>query len=132
MNNKIEKIRSLYFEEDIYSFPYNNLNELRDYLHNDFEKYAPGQSISADLNTYWMFVAGLASGGIRTKLSDTLERYNTEKWLEKNFYEWFPKYRFLEKYDLSDYKELHYNFLFYDKLRVILLEILKLYESRND
>lgn len=128
IKRKIEEIRSLYLEKDVGPFPYNDLDQLQDYLHNDFEKYVPSQSICADLNTYWMFVAGLACGGIETRLSDTMERYETKKRLEKSFYEWFPKYRFLEKYDLSDYKELNYNFNFYDKLRIMLLNIINLYE----
>lgn len=128
IKRKIEEIKNLYLEKDIESFPYNNLNQLQDYLHNDFEKYVLNQSICADLNTYWMFVAGLATGGIETRLSDATGRYETKKRLKKSFYEWFPKYRFLEKYDLSDYKELNYNFDFYDKLRIMLLNIINLYE----
>lgn len=131
IKKQIESIQKLYFEEDIYSFPYSDLKQLRDHLEKDFEKYVPDQLIGADLNIYWMFIAGLASGGIKTRLLDALERYNTKKRLEKSFYEWFPKYRFLEKYDLSDYQELNYNFILHNKLRIILLDIINLYEERS-
>jgi hypothetical protein len=34
----------------------------------EFKKHAPDEILTADLNTYWMFIAGLASGGVRSIL----------------------------------------------------------------
>lgn len=131
--DEMKKIKEHIFRiraEDIYPFPYENLRELQDTLHDEFVKNAPKECITGDLNTYWMYIAGLASGGVDSRLADSLERYKMKTWLEKSFYDWFPKYRFLERYDLSDYEDLNRDFKLYDKLRLLLLELIRLYEER--
>ncbi|MFZ5986394.1 MAG: YxiJ family protein [Bacillota bacterium] len=131
INSLIQQIREIYSKEGIHPFPYENLAALREDLEHEFKRFAPNESISADLNTYWMFISGLSSGGIERRLTDALERYNTKLWLEKSFFDWFPKYRFLEKYDLSDYTDLDRDLKLYDKLRKMLLNVIKLVESNK-
>lgn len=129
VEEQIEKIHKLFLEKDIYPFPYKNCRELRNNLEEEFKKYVPNEILNADLNTYWMFIAGLASGTIKTKLDEASERYRIKIWLEKSFFDWFPKYRFLERYDISGYKDLDYTFKLYENLRLMLLEVIKLHEN---
>lgn len=126
-----QEIREISLREDIHSFPYENLYAIQKELESEFKKYVPNESICADLNTYWMYIAGLSSGGIDLVLYDPLEIYKTRLWLEKSFFDWFPKYRFLEKYDFSDFKELDRDFKLYNKLRHMLLNVIKLAEQNN-
>jgi len=127
---RIEKIIKLFNEQDIYPFPYNDIAEIETELNDEFNKYASDEIIKADLNTYWMFIAGLASGGINSRLIDVVDRYKTKKWLEKSFFDWFPKYRFMERYDFSDYEMFNYTYQLYENLRIMLLDVIKFDEQR--
>ncbi|MCB2312994.1 YxiJ-like family protein [Clostridium tagluense] len=127
----INEISSLLVESDIYPFPYEDLREIKDELENEFQMYASNELITADFNTYWMFIAGLASGGIESKLLDTLDRYNIKSWLEKSFYEWFPQYRFMERFSFSDYEMFNYTYQLYKKLRIMLLDVIRLFEKEK-
>lgn len=46
-------------------------------------------------------IHGWASGGIHHDLTDAGRRYRAKLWLNKSFFNRFPRYRFLEGYDLS-------------------------------
>ncbi|WP_217492546.1 YxiJ-like family protein, partial [Paenibacillus sp. KS1] len=65
------------------------------------------------------------------KLEDPLERFKMKEWLSKSFYEWFPKYRFLESYDLTIYKDLSKEWEVIEKLRFKLIELIKLKEGQK-
>lgn len=132
IKKETEKIRRLYLENDVFPFPDDGLRKLREDLGVEFEKQAGNEIISADLNTYWMFIAGLASGSIKTILTDAWERYQLRTKLEKSFFDWFPQYRFLEPFDLSEYKDLDRDLKLYDKLRLMLLEVINLYENKKN
>jgi hypothetical protein len=121
-------IRKVYEEETMCPFPYDDLHELKDTLQEEFKRNVSGECITGDLNTYWAYIAGLASGGIDSRLPDDLERYKTKEWLEKSFFDWFPKYRFLQRYDFSEYEALNRDMRVYDKLRIMLLELIRIYE----
>jgi GNAT superfamily N-acetyltransferase len=127
----INDIRSLFYESDIYPFPSEDLREIEEELESEFQTYASNEIITADFDTYWTFIAGLASGGIENSLLDALDRYNTKNWLEKSFYEWFPKYRFMERFSFSDYERFNYTYQLYEKLRIMILDVVRLFEKEK-
>ena len=134
----MNRIRELFVEIDktfaqsgTNPFPYNDLTLLREEFQDEFEN-VKDECINGDLNTYWMFIDGMGGGGLKTILDDSLERYRVKKMLQKTFFDWFPKYRFLERYDLGEYKDLDLEFKIYDKVRFLLLEVIEIYENRND
>ncbi|BBH24458.1 hypothetical protein Back11_58030 [Paenibacillus baekrokdamisoli] len=124
----IEEIVQIYKHETIGQFPYKDFRQLEHDFTEEFRKNAPHELITADFNTYMMFIYGLSSGGIVMKLEDPLERYKTKEWLYKSFFEWFPKYSFLEAYDFSKYKHLQMEWKVIEKLRQKLIELIKLKE----
>jgi len=128
IGNLINDISSMYREKDTGPFPYESIREIQADFCDGFQKHAPDEILTADLNNYWMFIAGLASGGVRSILPDALERYKVKELLEKSFFDWFTKYRFLEAYDLTGYPDFYYSFSLYDELRRMLLEVIKVYE----
>jgi hypothetical protein len=126
-------LKEIYFmilNEDTENFPYRDLSEIQDDFTDEFIKNAPQEIIEADFNTYYMFVSGLAFGGIEHRLNDALERYNTKLWLSKSFFDWFPKYRFLERYTFDLYKQFNSNLLLADKLRRKLIELIDFVENK--
>ena len=131
LTKKIKEVNEFYKRYDIHPFPYEDIRILLDDFDDEFSKYASNLIITADLNTYWTFIAGLASGTIETKLKDALERFKTKSWLEKTFFEWFPKYNFLERYDLTIYPNLGRDFAMHETMRFMLLEVIKLYEQEE-
>jgi hypothetical protein len=125
-----EEINQIYSLETSNPFPYQDFRKLQDDFEIEFKKFVPNELITADFNTYMMFIYGLSSGGIKSKLEDPVDRFKTKEWLNKSFYEWFPKYRFLEPYDLSIYKQLNKEWNVLERLRNKLIEIIKLRESK--
>ncbi|TXK73851.1 YxiJ family protein [Paenibacillus sp. N3.4] len=110
---------------------YEDLRNLQRDFALEFKKNAPHEIITADLNTYLMFISGLASGGLQSQLEDALERFNMKKWLEKSFYDWFPKYRFLETWDLTHYSALNADLTFFNQARSMMLEVIREVESNR-
>ncbi|WP_239616864.1 YxiJ-like family protein [Cohnella mopanensis] len=129
MKQLLEEIIQIYSQETSNPFPYDDFRKLQYDFAIEFKKFAPNETITADFNTYMKFILGLSSGGIRNSLEDPVERLKTKEWLNKSFYEWFPKYRFLEPFDLSNYKELNKEWNVLDTLRKKLFELIKLKES---
>ncbi|HEX9058764.1 MAG TPA: YxiJ family protein [Clostridia bacterium] len=127
----IKELQKLYQEDDICPFPYDDLRELRNELENEFGRFAQDESINADLNTYFSYVSGLASGGVEKYLFDVVERHRMKQWVSKSFFEWFPKYRFLEKYELSDFEALDRDLKLHDKMRSMIQDIISLYEEKH-
>lgn len=124
----IEELVQIYQHETIGPFPYEDFRQLEYDFAQEFRKNAPQELITADFNTYMMFIFGLSSDGIVKKLEDPLERYKTKEWLDKSFFEWYPKYRFLEAYDFIEYKYLHKTWIVIEKLRKKLIELIELKE----
>ncbi|ULO08500.1 hypothetical protein H1230_06750 [Paenibacillus sp. 19GGS1-52] len=131
MKELIEEIKQIYSVETSNPFPYEDFRQLQSDFAKDFKKNVPNEIINADFSTYMMFIYGLSTGGIIKKLEDPLERYKTKEWLNKSFFEWFPKYRFLEAYDFSIYKELYKEWKVIEKLRLKLIELIKHRESHK-
>lgn len=129
MEELIEEIKRIYVVETNSPFPYEDFRQLEFDFEEEFKKYSPNETINADFNTYMMFVYGLSSGGIIKKLDDPLERFHMKEWLSKSFFDWFPKYRFIEPYDLSKYSNLISDLNVIDKLRKKLIELIRLRES---
>ncbi|MBW7453461.1 YxiJ family protein [Paenibacillus sepulcri] len=128
MKKLIDEIVQIYHHETIGPFPYKDFRQLKYDFTEEFRRNASHELITADFNTYMMFIYGLSSGGIVKKLEDPLERYKTMEWLNKSFFEWFPKYKFLEPYDFSEYEQLHKTWKVIEKLRQKLIELIKLKE----
>ncbi len=126
LEEKMKEIIELYrrhgFENE--SMLCRDLQDLQYDFAEEFKKYAPQEIINADFSTYAAFTHGLASGGIRTKLQDPLERYKTREWLSKSFFEWFPKYRFLERHRLDEYKSLDRELSTVNEWRKRLIELI--------
>ncbi|HBL49806.1 MAG TPA: hypothetical protein DDZ65_06135 [Firmicutes bacterium] len=68
IDDLINDISSMYREKDNGPFPYESIREIQAAFGDEFKKHAPDEILTADLNTYWMFIAGLASGGVRSIL----------------------------------------------------------------
>lgn len=127
----IKEIKLMLEQESGRSFPYNDLDKLQNDFRDLFKKYAKNETITADFNTYLMFVIGSATGNILQRFQDPLERQKAKIWLKKSFYEWFPKYNFLEKYDLSRYSSLNLDMQLAEKLRGKLIDVINLLESEE-
>ncbi|MDQ0170077.1 YxiJ family protein [Paenibacillus tundrae] len=127
MKKKLEEVLELYqqFQHSGKSL-YQDFEDLQYNFAEEFRKHVPQDIIYADFSTYTAFTYGLSSGGIIQKLEDPLERYKTREWLKKSFFEWFPKYRFIERYQLSEYKTLDKELETINKLRKKLIELIDL------
>ncbi|WP_040948964.1 YxiJ family protein [Gorillibacterium massiliense] len=126
MKNEISEI---YSKEYLCISLYLDIIRLQKDFEEMFLRYVPNESINADFDVYESFIIGLASGGIDSRLGDALERYKLKVWLNKSFFEWFPKYRFLEPYDLSEYVELNNAMKVVDNLRRKLINLIRLKEN---
>ena len=129
MKELFEEIKSIYTYEANSPFPYDDFRQLEDDFEEEFKKSVPNEIINADFSTYMMYVYGLSSGGIIKKLEDPLERFHMKELLKKSFFDWFPKYRFIEPYDLSKYSRLYSKMKVIDKLRYKLIELIEFKES---
>lgn len=129
MKELIEEIMEFYSSRSNNPFPYDDFKQLQNDFSDEFKREVPDEIITADFNTYMMFIYGLSSGGVISRLLDPLERFRVKVWLNKSFFEWFPKYRFLESYDLTIYKDLNTEWEVIEKLRNKLIELIKLIES---
>jgi len=125
----IKELFEIYSNEYVCVSIYDDFQLLQENFEEMFSSYVPNESINADFDVYVSFIIGLASGGIKSKLEDALERYKIKIKLNKSFYEWFPKYRFLERYDLSEYENLYNTKNITEKLRGKLLETIKVREN---
>jgi hypothetical protein len=129
IDKMIDELVETYRIEDILPFPNADVRELEVEYICKFKEYAPEEFMKGDLDNYWAFIAGLASGGIRLKLLNTDERNRMKELLKGTFYDWYPKYKFLEGCDLSHYKDLYSNFLMYESFRSKLINIIEVYEN---
>ncbi|NIK68648.1 YxiJ family protein [Paenibacillus sp. BK720] len=130
MKEQIEELQQIYNAIRNNPFPYDDFRDLQMDFEEEFNRYAPDEIINADFSTYRMYVLGLSQGGVFIKLHDPLERFKMKEWLQKSFYDWFPKYRFIEQYDLSAYEELHKEWSVVEILRHKLLKIVKDFEKQ--
>ena len=127
MKKKLEEVIELYRQyQQTGESLYQDFEDLQYNFAEEFRKHAPQEIIYADFSTYTAFTAGLASGGIIKKLEDPSERYQTREWLNKSFFEWFPKYRFIERYQLSEYEALDKELMMINELRGRLIELIDL------
>lgn len=88
----------------------------------DFRKQLSEDDIlTADLDTYWMNIAGSLSyvlKGIQDKLPQ-----GQRDWLCLSFFDIFQQYRLLEE-KIADYPSLHEEYMNYEKTRKLLLDYL--------
>ncbi|WP_338543336.1 YxiJ family protein [Paenibacillus tundrae] len=127
MKKKLEEVLELYqqFQHSGQSL-YQDFEDLQYNFAKEFREQVPQEIIYADFSTYTAYTYGLSSGGIIQKLEDPLERYKTREWLQKSFFEWFPKYRFIERYQLNEYKTLDKELELINELRKKLIELIDL------
>ncbi|ODP27899.1 hypothetical protein PTI45_02718 [Paenibacillus nuruki] len=117
--NLIDQDESIYY-----------ITELHEEFADEFKKYAPNEIFNADLSTYTSYIEPTCwSGTIQQRIQDAENRYTMKKWLSKSFFEWFPKYSFLEKYDLSDYSKINNELNYMNELRSCALQIIATYEQ---
>ena len=106
------------------------ITELLEEFEDEFKKCAPHEIFNADLDTYTSYVEPTCgSETIQKRIEDAENRYTMKKWLSKSFFEWFPKYRFLEKYDLSDYPKLNNELNYMNELCYGVLQMINTYEQ---
>jgi len=132
LKNKLEEVIELYqqYQKSVESL-YQDFEDLQYDFAEEFRKHAPQEIIYADFSTYTAFTSGLSSGSIIKKLEDPLERYQTREWLNKSFFEWFPKYRFIERYQLSKYETLDKELIMINELRAKLIEVIDLKDKER-
>ncbi|GIO31789.1 MULTISPECIES: YxiJ family protein [Paenibacillus] len=129
LEKKKVELNELLLNERLAASIYSDFRNLKNDFKDRFLFRAPNETINADFDTYESYIVGLASGGINSRLDDALERFRIRSWLEKSFFEWFPKYRFLEKYDLSQYEGIYQSIIVLDKLRHKLIELINTKEE---
>ncbi|ANF97129.1 YxiJ family protein [Paenibacillus bovis] len=118
------EIQQLYTEEYEILPLYEEWVELQESFVEEFRRYAADDIISADFDTYESLIVGLASRRTIERLEDALERYKYKPWLEKSFYDRYPQYRFLERYDLSEYPKMYRTMIVLERMRIKLLELI--------
>lgn len=74
--------------------------------------------INADLNYYWMNIAGTLSYVLDEK-EDKIPFQQIQR-LRISFFDWFPQYHFLEK-DMKKYLLFYRDYTNYEKARKLLL-----------
>jgi YxiJ-like protein len=86
-NTLARSIEALYAQECVHKFPYEDCRTLR--------KLQPNldQNLTADLNSYFMFIAGYSSGATRLGQRPQAELRAALPRLKRTFYEVFPKYQ---------------------------------------
>lgn len=94
----------------------------------EFDKYAKHEAFNADLSTYTAYIQPTC-WHIADRVQDAENRYKIKKLLAKSFFEWFPKYQFLEKYDLSDYPNVNNSLNHMNELRTVALQYIDHYEQ---
>lgn len=118
-------------KEHRYPYLEDDLRDLYDDFDVEFEKLDPKlHCMYGDLSMYLAYIEGLACGGIMRRLDDAFERFKMRYWLEKSFFDRYPQYRFLERWDLSDYPDLR-DLLYADKARKIMLQIIAVKEKHT-
>jgi len=127
--NVLAEIQRLYIEEYETMALYEEWNWLQQEFAEEFRRYAVNNIINADFDTYESLIVGLASRRTMERLVDALERYTYKMWLDKSFYDRYPQYRFLEKYDLSGYPKIYKTMITLDQIRMKLHELIRLLDS---
>lgn len=106
-------------------FPYEDLRRVKADFASEFTRLGPGHSINADLNDYFAFIAGLASGGLQRHLDDPLAKAKVRSLLRKPFFGRFSEYRFMQRVDLSKYPSLEAELSLSERLRKLLVKALE-------
>lgn len=106
------------------------ITEVLEEFEDEFKRYARNEVINADLSTYTAYIEPTCGyKTIEKKIQDAENRYHMKNGLSKSFFEWFPKYQFLEKYDLSDYPKLNNQLNYMNELRTVALQIIDTYKQ---
>lgn len=99
-------------------FPYSDIFKIQD----DFIKEInPDDILPADLNTYWMNIAGSLSYVLRGK-SKAIPQGQID-WLQLTFYDIFHQYCFLQE-RMINYPTFYEQYMSYEKARKLLVDYL--------
>jgi len=99
-------------------FPYSDINKIK---HDFIKKLNPDDILTADLNTYWMNIAGSLSYVLRGK-SKAIPQGQID-WLQLTFYDIFHQYYFLQE-SMIHYQVFYDQYRSYEKARMLLVEYL--------
>jgi len=99
-------------------FPYSDINKIK---HDFIKKLNPDDILTADLNTYWMNIAGSLSYVLRGK-SKVIPQGQID-WLQLTFYDIFHQYYFLQE-SMIHYQVFYDQYRSYEKARMLLVEYL--------
>ncbi|WP_260399516.1 YxiJ-like family protein [Peribacillus simplex] len=96
-------------------FPYRDTDKIQ----NDFiSEFSKADSLTADLNTYWMNIAGSLSYVLKGRANRMPQEQ--KDWLHLSFFEVFQQYSFFEE-SISIYPEFYREYINYEKTRKLLL-----------
>jgi hypothetical protein len=91
-------------------------------MQKDFNrKFSKEDCLNADLNTYWMNIAGCLSYVIKGNQSKIPQ--GQIDWLKLSFFDIFEQYQFLEE-NISNYPTFYDEYMNNEKTRKLLLEYL--------
>ncbi|WOD61315.1 YxiJ-like family protein [Niallia taxi] len=106
-------------------FPYQDSSKIQQ----DFKKQLLEEDcLIADLNTYWMMIAGSLSFLIRGQSRNISPK--SIAWLQMSFFEIFKQYQFLEPH-IDQYPYFYKEYIHFDKARHFIVFYLFL-QSSND
>ena len=106
-------------KESLYEpFPYNDTKQIQADFMNDF---SVDDTVTADLNTYWMNIVGSLSYVLKGK-AERIPQGQIE-WLHLSFFEVFPQYQFVAE-KISGYPEFYQEYVNHEKTRKLLVEYL--------
>lgn len=101
-------------------FPKNDIDKIYD----DFDKqFSDDDSLSGDLNTYWMNIAGSLSYLLKGN-SKKIPQSQID-WLHLNFFDIFNQYKFLEE-KIIEYPTFYKEYMNYESVRKLMVDYLSL------
>ncbi len=125
----VNELRRLYEEEDRGPFPYDDCRYL---LQNNDERF---EDLIPDLDTYFWGIARCCSSPWKLLKLSKEQLREIQGSLTTTFFEEYPQYRLLERQiDEVNTPDLHENLALYEKMRVMLLELLSIliHEQNSD
>lgn len=96
-------------------FPYRDTRK----IYQDFkESFSEEDCLNADLNTYWMYIAGSLSYVLNGKANKTPK--NQIERIHLSFFDIFKQYRFLEN-RIEKYPTFYKEYMYYERARKLLI-----------
>ncbi|RAS71669.1 YxiJ family protein [Priestia endophytica] len=105
-------------DELYHSFPYKDIYKIHETFHKELHE---DDVLTADLNSYWMNIAGSLSYILKGKTKKIPQNQINE--LKLTFFEAFPQYSFLEK-EIFNYLTFYEEYKIHEKVRKLMLDYL--------